>query len=202
MPRRRQTDRVPAEKTDLPTRAFRDAEAFRAWLHDEHERSQGLWLKIAKKGSDVRSVSYAEAVDVALCYGWIDGQKARYDETWFLQRFTPRRPRSVWSQINCNKASRLIDQGLMQPAGLEQVERARADGRWGAAYQGSRTMTVPDDLQAALDANPAASAAFAAISRTNRYAFLYRIHEAKRPQTRAARIATYVDMLAKGETLH
>ncbi|MFN8039080.1 MAG: YdeI/OmpD-associated family protein [Acidimicrobiales bacterium] len=193
---------MPAEKTDLQTRAFRDAEAFRTWLHDEHERSEGLWLKIAKKGSDVRSVTYAEAVDVALSYGWIDGQKARYDETWFLQRFTPRRPRSVWSQINCDKATRLIDEGLMQPAGLDQVERAKADGRWDAAYQGSRTMTVPDDLQAALDANPAASAAFAAISRTNRYAFLYRIHEAKRPQTRAARIATFIDMLAKGETLH
>lgn len=200
--RRRQTDLVPAEKTDLPTKAFPDADAFRAWLHDEHERSEGLWLKIAKKGSGVRSVTYAEAVDVALCYGWIDGQKARHDETWFLQRFTPRRPRSVWSQINCGKATRLIDQGLMQRAGLEQVERAKADGRWDAAYEGSRTMTVPDDFQAALDANPAALAAFASASRANRYAFLYRIHEAKRPQTRAARIEAYVELLARGETLH
>ena len=190
------------EKTDLLTKAFPSAETFRAWLHREHDRCDGLWLKVAKKGTGVTSVTYAEAVDVALCYGWIDGQKARYDDTWFLQRFTPRRPRSVWSQINCDKVAQLLDQGLMQPAGLEQVERAQADGRWEAAYQGSRTITIPDDFQAALDANPVASAAFVGISRASRYAFLYRIQEAKRPQTRASRIETYVAMLAAGETLH
>ncbi len=193
---------MPVEKADLLTKAFPSAKAFRAWLHREHDRRDGLWLKIAKKGTGVKTVTYAEALDVALCYGWIDGQKARYDDTWFLQRFTPRRPRSAWSQINCDKVGQLLDQGLMQPAGLEQVERAKADGRWDAAYQGSRTMTVPDDFQAALDANPAASATFAGISRANRYAFLYRIQDAKRPQTRASRIETYVAMLAAGETLH
>ena len=168
---------MPVEKADLLTKAFPSAKAFRAWLHREHDRCDGLWLKIAKKGTGVKTVTYAEALDVALCYGWIDGQKARYDDTWFLQRFTPRRPRSAWSQINCDKVAQLLDQGLMRPAGLEQVERAKADGRWDAAYQGSRTMTVPDDFQAALDANPAASATFAGISRANRYAFLYRIQE-------------------------
>lgn len=193
---------MPVEKADLLTKAFPNAKAFGAWLQREHDRSDGLWLKIAKKGTGVTSVTYAEAVDVALCYGWIDGQKARYDDTWFLQRFTPRRPRSVWSQINCDKVADLLDQGLMQPAGLEQVERAKADGRWEAAYQGSRTITVPDDFQAALDANPAASATFVGISRANRYAFLYRIQDAKRPQTRTSRIETYVAMLAAGETLH
>jgi uncharacterized protein YdeI (YjbR/CyaY-like superfamily) len=197
-----QTGGVPVEKADLVTKAFPSAKAFRAWLHREHDRGDGLWLKIAKKGTGVKTVTYAEAVDVALCYGWIDGQKARYDDTWFLQRFTPRRPRSAWSQINCDKVAQLLDQGLMQPAGLEQVEQAKADGRWDAAYQGSRTMTVPDDFQTALDANPAARAAFAGISRANRYAFLYRIQDAKRPQTRASRIETYVAMLAAGETLH
>lgn len=193
---------MAVEKADLPTRAFPSAKAFRTWLHREHDRSRGLWLKIAKKGTDVKTVTYAEAVDVALCYGWIDGQKARYDDTWFLQRFTPRRPRSVWSQINCDKVAQLLADGLMQPAGLEQVERAKADGRWDAAYHGSRTMTVPDDFQVALDANPAAQAAFAEISRANRYAFLYRIQDAKKRQTRASRIEKYVAMLAAGETLH
>lgn len=196
-----ETGGVPVEKADLATRAFPSAKSFRAWLHREHDRSDGLWVKIAKKGTGVKTVTYAEAVDVALCYGWIDGQKARYDDTWFLQRFTPRRPRSVWSQINCDKVAQLIDQGLMQPAGLEQVERAKVDGRWDAAYQGSRAMTVPDDFQAALDANPAATAAFVGINRANRYAFLYRIQSAKKPETRASRIEKYIAMLAAGETL-
>ncbi len=190
------------EKRDLPTRAFRSATAFRAWLDREHDHSDGLWLKIAKKGTGVKSVTYAEALDVALCFGWIDGQKARYDDTWFLQRFTPRRARSPWSQINCDKVAQLLETGLMEPAGLEQVERAKADGRWDAAYRGSRSITVPDDFQAALDANPAARDAFATISRANRYAFLYRIHDAKRPQTRVSRIEKFVSMLAAGETLH
>ncbi len=190
------------EKRDLPTRAFRSATAFRAWLDREHDHSDGLWLKIAKKGTGVKSVTYAEALDVALCFGWIDGQKARYDDTWFLQRFTPRRARSSWSQNNCDKVAQLLEMGLMEPAGLEQVERAKADGRWDAAYRGSRSITVPDDFQAALDANPAARDTFAAISRANRYAFLYRIHDAKRPQTRVSRIEKFVSMLAAGETLH
>jgi uncharacterized protein YdeI (YjbR/CyaY-like superfamily) len=193
---------VPVEKTDLPTRAFPSAKAFRTWLHREHERSAGLWLKIAKKGTDQATVTYAEALDLALCYGWIDGQRAAYDQTWFLQRFTPRRPRSPWSRANRDHAMRLVDAGLMQPAGLLQIERARADGRWDAAYAGSSAIEVPADFQAALDAHPAARDAFATLSRTNRFAFLYRINDAKRPQTRAARIEKFVAMLAAGEALH
>ncbi len=189
------------EKRDLPTRAFPSATAFRAWLDREHDHADGLWLKIAKKGTGVKSVTYAEALDVALCFGWIDGQKARCDDTWFLQRFTPRRARSSWSQINCDKVAPLLEAGLMEPAGLEQVERAKADGRWDAAYAGSRSITVPGDFQAALDANPAARDAFATISRANRFAFLIRIHDAKRPQTRESRIEKFVSMLAAGETL-
>jgi uncharacterized protein YdeI (YjbR/CyaY-like superfamily) len=192
---------MASQKRDLPTRSFRSAKAFRSWLAREHDRSDGLWLKIAKKGTGVETVTYAGAVDVALCFGWIDGQKARFDDTWFLQRFTPRRARSPWSQTNRHKVARLTEAGLMEPAGLEQVERAKADGRWDAAYGGSRSITVPDDFQAALVANPAARDAFATISRANRYAFLYRIQEAKRPQTRAARIEKFVSMLAAGETL-
>lgn len=193
---------MPDEKTDLPTRSFASAKSFRTWLHREHERSAGLWLKIAKKGTDRRTVTYAEALDVALCYGWIDGQRAAYDETWFLQRFTPRQSRSPWSQRNRDHAMRLVDAGLMQPAGLAQIERARADGRWDAAYAGSSTIEVPPDFEAALDAVPAARDAFAALNRTNRFAFLYRINDAKRPETRAARIEKFVAMLAAGDTLH
>ncbi len=193
---------MPPGKADLPTRAFRSVGTFRTWLHRGHARSPGVWLKIAKKGSGRPTVTYAEALEVALCYGWIDGQRAAFDETWFLQRFTPRRPRSPWSRANRDTASRLLAEGLMQPAGREQVERAQADGRWDAAYEGSRSIEVPADFRAALDANPAARDAFAGINRTNRFAFLYRINEAKRPQTRAARIEKFVAMLAAGETLH
>lgn len=192
---------VPVEKTDLPTRSFASAKSFRTWLHREHERSPGLWLKIAKKGSGRTTVTYAEALDLALCFGWIDGQRAAYDETCFLQRFTPRRARSPWSQRNRDHAMRLVDAGLMQPAGLAQIDRARADGRWDAAYAGSATIEVPADFQAALDAVPAARATFAALSRTDRFAFIYRINEAKRPATRAARIEKFVAMCAEGETL-
>lgn len=191
---------MPVEKTDLPTRAFRSAGAFRTWLHREHARSSGLWLKLAKKGTGRATVTYSEALEVALCYGWIDGQRAAYDETWFLQRFTPRRARSPWSLTNRDTASRLVDAGLMQPAGLAQIEGAKADGRWDAAYAGSRSIEVPADFQAALDADPVARERFASINRTNRFAILYRIHDAKRPETRAARIEKFVAMLAAGET--
>jgi uncharacterized protein YdeI (YjbR/CyaY-like superfamily) len=161
-----------------------------------------VWLMFAKKNSGVTTVTYAEAVEEALCYGWIDGQAAGHDETFYLQRFTPRRRRSKWSQINRNKAERLIAQGRMQPAGLEQIEAAKADGRWDAAYPSPTAATIPDDLQAALDANPKANAFFDTLSSQNRYAILYRVRDAKRPDTRAKRIAEYVAMLAEGRTLH
>jgi uncharacterized protein YdeI (YjbR/CyaY-like superfamily) len=159
-------------------------------------------MEIAKKGTGVESVTHAEALEVAICFGWIDGQRKALDETYFLQRFTPRRPRSKWSKINRAKATELIERGEMRPAGLEEVERAKADGRWDAAYDSHSTATVPPDLQQALDANPKAKEFFATLNSQNRYAILYRVGDAKRPETRARRIAQFVEMLAKGETLH
>lgn len=172
------------------------------WLAAEGETSAGVWLKFAKKGSGIESVSYAEALDVALCYGWIDGQKAAHDAEYWLQRFTPRGPRSRWSKINCGKVTELVERGAMQPAGLREIERAKADGRWEAAYEPQRTATVPDDLQQALDANPTAKEFFAGLRGANRYAILYRVQDAKKPETRARRIATFVTMLNEHQTLH
>jgi uncharacterized protein YdeI (YjbR/CyaY-like superfamily) len=191
-----------APKTDVPIVSFASREEWRAWLGSEHATSTGVWLKLAKAGSDNASVSYAEALEVALCYGWIDGQKARFDSDHWLQRFTPRKPRGRWSRINRDKATALIERGEMEPAGLREVEAAKADGRWDAAYAGQRTATVPEDLQQALDANPAAAAFFAALDSANRYAVLYRVQDAKKPETRARRIEKYVEMLAAGEKLH
>lgn len=181
---------------------FKSARAFEAWLRRHHETPEGLWLKIAKKGAAESSVTYAEAVDVALCWGWIDGQRRGLDEQHFVQRFTPRRARSVWSKINVGKATALIEAGRMQPPGQAQVDAARADGRWAGAYDGARSSTVPEDLQAALDANPAARGFFAAVDAANRYAVLWRIQTAVRQDTRAKRITQLVEMLARGETIH
>ncbi len=186
-------------KHDLPIIAFASQEAWEAWLAEHHATSDGVWLKIAKKESGIPSVSYAEALDVALCYGWIDGQSRRLDETWYLQRFTPRRARSKWSKINRAKAEELIARGEMRPAGLAEVERAKADGRWEDAYDPPSKVEVPDDLQRALDGNPAAAAFFATLNSRNRYAVLYRVNDAKRPETRARRIEKYVAMLSRHE---
>jgi len=172
------------------------------WLAAEHGSSAGVWLKVARKDGGAVSVSYADALDVALCHGWIDGQKDRLDERFWLQRFTPRAPRSRWSKRNRERAEALIAAGEMGPAGLHEVERARADGRWEAAYDSHSTATVPDDLQAALDAAPAARDFFAELDSNNRYAILYRIQEARRPETRARRIAKYVAMLGEGRRIH
>lgn len=179
-----------------------DQAAWRAWLADHHEESGGVWLKIAKAGSNHRSATYAEALDEALCFGWIDGQKRALDADHWLQRFTPRRPRSKWSRVNTEKAQSLIASGRMQPAGQAEVDAAKADGRWDAAYAPQRRASVPDDLAAALAANPAAAEAFDQLDSRNRYAILYRIDDAKRPQTRAARISKFVGMLARGERPH
>jgi len=161
-----------------------------------------ITLKITKKGSGAETISYGEALDVALCYGWIDGHKDAFDDRWWLQRFTPRSPRSKWSKINCAKASGLIEEGQMQPAGLREVERAKADGRWEAAYDSPSNLTVPRDLADALQDDPGAKAFFATLDRTNRYAILYRIHDAKRPATRAQRIDRFVAMLGRKEKLY
>jgi uncharacterized protein YdeI (YjbR/CyaY-like superfamily) len=191
---------VPAG--ELPVLGFDGTEAWTAWLAEHHDGSAGLWLKIAKKGAPAVTVSYAEAVEVALCFGWIDGQKGGLDEHYWLQRFTPRKAASKWSKINREKAERLIAEDQMRPAGLRQVEAARADGRWDAAYAGQATATVPPDLADALARNPEAAAFFATLTGVNRYAILYRIQDAKRAQTRERRIGKFVAMLAEHQTIY
>lgn len=188
-------------KSALPILEFRDARAWSAWLERNHAGNNGLWLKFAKKGSSVTTVTYAEALEEALCYGWIDGQVARHDETYYLQRFTPRRRGSRWSQLNREKAKRLSAQGRMKPAGLAQIQAAQSDGRWDAAYPSPSSANVPDDLQHALDENPTAKAFFETLSGSKRYTILYRVGDAKRPETRARRIAEYVKMLAEGRSV-
>jgi uncharacterized protein YdeI (YjbR/CyaY-like superfamily) len=187
---------------DLPSSTFDSAAAWEAWLEEHHEKSEGLWLRLAKKDSGVSTVTHAQALERALCFGWIDAQRRALDERFWLQRFTPRRAASKWSRINRDKAVELIEQGRMRPAGLAQVQRAKQDGRWEAAYEGQRKAAVPEDLQVELDRNPTASAFFGQLSSQNRYAILYRIQDAKRPETRARRIEKFVAMLNAGETIH
>lgn len=186
----------------LPTLPFDSQQSWEVWLKDNHAMSKGVWLKFAKKEAGIASVSYAEALDVALCYGWIDGQKAAFDDRFWLQKFTPRGPKSGWSKINCGKADALIAAGRMQPAGLRQVELAKADGRWEAAYESQRTISVPDDFQRELDQHPQAQAFFSTLNSVNRYAILYRLQTARRPETRAARIQKFIDMLSRGEKIY
>ena len=188
-------------RAEQPVVFFAAPAQMEAWLDEHGETSDGIWLKFAKKASGIRSVVYAEAVEIALCHGWIDGQVKRLDEQHYLQRFTPRRARSKWSKINREKAERLIAAGRMRPAGLREVERAREDGRWAEAYDAPSTATVPDDFRVALEAEPAAREFFESLGSTKRYAFLYRIRDAKRPETRAKRIAEYVKLLREGKTL-
>ena len=187
-------------KRDLPVKRFRSREAWQQWLKTHHERSQGLWIEFAKKASGRVSVNYKEALEVALCYGWIDGQTASVDETWYRQRFTPRRPRSRWSQINRASVERLHAEGRLAPAGIREMEAAQRDGRWAAAYPSSRNMTVPLDLKAALAENPRARQTFEKLDRQNRFAILYRLHDAKRPETRERRLTDFIQLLARAET--
>jgi uncharacterized protein YdeI (YjbR/CyaY-like superfamily) len=187
---------------DLPTLEFADRSEWELWLEQNHESSAGVWLKLARKGSGAATLTYADALEEALCCGWIDGQKAPFDETFWLQRFTPRGPRSKWSQVNRRKATDLIERGRMRPAGAAQVDAAKRDGRWDAAYASQRTVTVPDDFRQALDANPKANEFFATLKSSERYSVLYRIYDAKRPETRARRIRDYVAMLADHKTIH
>jgi len=186
----------------LPVMSFESTDAWDAWLAAHHADSPGLWLKIAKKGAAGRTISYSEALDVALCHGWIDGQKGRHDDEYWLQRFTPRKPGSKWSKINTERAAALIESGRMRPAGLREVERAQADGRWEQAYESQSRVTVPEDLARALAANERASAFFATLDSANRYAILYRIGTAKKPETRAKRIDTFVAMLSEHKKIH
>jgi uncharacterized protein YdeI (YjbR/CyaY-like superfamily) len=183
----------------LPVRSFSSHAVWERWLERNHARQDGIWLRFAKKDTGVKSVSYAEAVQVALAYGWIDGQVKRLDETYYLQRFTPRRARSKWSKINRAAAERMIAAGDMRPAGLREVERAKADGRWEAAYESPRTATVPEDLKRELDRNPKAKETFEVLARSYRYTILYSLQDAKKPETRARRLAKFVALLNAGE---
>jgi uncharacterized protein YdeI (YjbR/CyaY-like superfamily) len=187
---------------DLPIQLFSTPAELEAWLEENHDSSDGIWLKIAKKGAGETSVTYAEALELALCFGWIDSQKRGFDDRHFLQRFTPRRPRGRWSRINREKAEALIAAGRMRPSGLVEVDAAQSDGRWEAAYEGRRTAKVPPDLQCELDANPAAAKFFASLDSANRYAIVYRLGEAKRPETRERRLRIFVAMLERGEKIH
>lgn len=189
-------------KAELPILLFQDEQAWEQWLAQHHGTSPGLWLRLAKKNSGLRSLSYAEALDVALCYGWIDSQKKSYDADCWLQKFTPRGPRSIWSKINVEKVKVLSRAGRMRPAGLTAVEQAKVDGRWAAAYDSQRNASVPEDFQAALDRSPEAKAFFVSLDSANRYAMLFRIQTAKRAETRAKRIENFIDMLQRGEKIH
>jgi uncharacterized protein YdeI (YjbR/CyaY-like superfamily) len=188
-------------KEALPVQRFADSDAWERWLI-AHADSAGIWLQIAKQGSGKVTVSYAAALDAALCHGWIDGQKKGLDADFFLQRFTPRRPRSLWSKINVGKVEALIAAGRMQPAGMREVEAARADGRWQAAYAPASTMEVPEALARALAKNRKARAFFEQLDRSNRYAFCWRVHTAKKPETVAARVEKFIAMLAAGQKIH
>jgi uncharacterized protein YdeI (YjbR/CyaY-like superfamily) len=187
---------------DQPVVPFPSKDAFEAWLEEHHADSDGVWIKIAKKGTGIPSVNHAEALDVALCFGWIDGQAKPIDETHYLQKFTPRRERSRWSKRNVGKVAELIESGAMRPTGLAEIERAKADGRWDAAYDSPRSSTVPPDLQAELDKDAEVKASFEGLSSSNRFAILYRLQDAKKPETRARRLEKFVGMLKRGETLH
>jgi uncharacterized protein YdeI (YjbR/CyaY-like superfamily) len=188
--------------TELPTLPFESKKKWADWLAKQHDKSAGVWLKLAKKATGIPSVTYAEALDVALCYGWIDGQKRSFDDKYFLQIFTPRRPKSIWSKINVEKVEQLIASGEMKPAGLKAIEAAKQDGRWAAAYESQKNSSVPEDFLSALEKNKKAKAFFATLNSTNRYAFLFRIHTAKKAETREKRIRQFVEMLEKGETFH
>ncbi len=189
-------------KNGLPIIAFESQPAWEEWLAQNYDSASGLWLKLAKQASGIASVTYSEAVDVALCYGWIDSQKAGFDDDYWLQRFTPRSAKSKWSENNRKRVAELIEQGRMKPAGLREIERAQEDGRWERAYASQSNMTVPEDFQKELDQNPQAREFFDGLNSANRYAILYRIHDAKKPETRARRIEKFIAMLNAGEKLY
>ena len=186
----------------VPIMSFETQQDWEVWLEENHAESKGIWLKIAKKEAPAPTISYAEALDSAICYGWIDGQKAAFDDSYWLQKFTPRTAKSIWSKVNCGKAEALIAVGRMQPAGLRQVELAKADGRWERAYESQSKITIPDDFQRELDKNPKAKDFFSTLDSANRYAFLFRIHAAKKPETRSAKIQKFIEMLNQQQKLH
>ena len=186
----------------LPIILFATQQDWENWLAEHDTDTDGIWLKLAKKATGIASVNYAEAVDSAICYGWIDGQKASFDDQHWLQKFTPRRPKSMWSKVNCDRATALIAQGRMQPSGLKQVELAKADGRWERAYASQSSITIPADFQSELDKNAKAKDFFSTLDSANRYAILWRIQDAKRPETRTARIQKFIEMLSNNQKIH
>ena len=183
-------------------RAFKDAESFHKWLGRHHDKEDEIWIKIHKVGSGFKSITPKEAIDVVLCWGWIDGLRKGFDENSYLQRYTPRTGKSIWSQINVDNVARLIREGRMTEHGLKQVDRAKSDGRWARAYKGGKDMKIPDDLQAAIDANPEAKAMFAKLSAQNRFALAFRTHNMKTEAGRKRKIEAFVAMLKRGETIH
>ena len=185
---------------ELPTLPFESKKKFAEWLAKNHDKSAGAWLKLAKKDAEILSVTYKEAVNVALCYGWIDGQAKSFDDKYWLVKFTPRRPKSIWSQINTKRVEQLIASGEMKPSGLKAVEAAKQDGRWDAAYSSPKNIVVPEDFQSALEKNKKAKAFFESLTGSKRYSFLFRIETAKKAETRMKRILQFVEMLEKGET--
>lgn len=187
---------------ELRVLSFASASLWEEWLLSHHTEQDGVWLKLAKKASGVASVTYAEALEVALCYGWIDGQKKSYDGSYFLQKFTPRRPNSLWSKINISKVTELIAAGRMQPAGLAEIEAAKQDGRWEAAYDSAKNMVIPEDLLQALEENKPAQAFFNTLNQANVYAITWRLQTAKKVETRQKRLAAVIAMLEKGEKFH
>ena len=187
---------------DLPILPFASKKKWADWLAKQHDKSAGVWLKLAKKDSGIASVTYDEALDVALCYGWIDGQKNGFDEQYWLQKFTPRGAKSIWSKINTMKAEKLIASGEMRHAGLKAIELAKQDGRWDAAYESQKNISIPDDFQSVLDKNKKAKAFFATLNSVNRYAILFRIHNAKKAETRVKRIQQFIEMLEKKEKIY
>ena len=193
---------TPKDPNALPMKLFKTQKDWAAWLEKNQATSSGLWVRIAKKGSGIKSISYAEAVEVALCYGWIDGLKHPYDETSWRQKFTPRGARSLWSEINREKARVLIKNGQMRPAGLKAIEQAKESGRWDSAYASPRKATMSADFQAELDKNPKAKAFFDTLKGANRYAILFRIQTAKKPETREKRIREFIQRLEKEEKIY
>ena len=186
----------------LSIMSFETQQDWERWLTEHHTDTVGIWLKVAKKETGIPSVNYSEALDSALCYGWIDGQKASFDDQYWLQKFTPRRPKSIWSKVNCDKATALIAEGRMQPEGIRQVELAKADGRWESAYESQSKITIPADFQSELDKNQKAKDFFSTLDSINRYAILFRIHSAKKPATRSARINKFIEMLSNNQKIY
>jgi uncharacterized protein YdeI (YjbR/CyaY-like superfamily) len=188
--------------TEFPTLTFENVATLEQWMHENHQQANGAWIKIAKKASGITSVTHDEALDIALCFGWIDGQRKSLDESWFLQKFTPRRPRSLWSKRNIEKVTNLIAAGRMQESGIAEIELAKADGRWDAAYDSPKNMKVPEDFLEALKENDKASAFFDTLNKTNRFAIAWRLETARTPATRQRRLGVLIDMLERGEKFH